>query len=102
MSSIENFSSKLVGEILMCFVMEEDHIAYPPFGRFDWIVAIKHLRIHMLHMIAYKYEQSEKELLVKYIEESRILDYVDDENKWWFDLSVNEYVLLPKRCVYEE
>lgn len=58
----------------------------------------------MLHMIAYKYEKH-KELFVNSIKQSKFLDSMSDQdegNEWYFDLSVDPYVLIPRRCTYDD
>ena len=55
-------------------------------------------------MIAYKYEKH-KELFVNSIKQSKFLDSMSDQdegNEWYFDLSVDPYVLIPRRCTYDD
>ena len=58
----------------------------------------------MLHISAYKYEKH-KELFVNSIKQSKFLDSMSDQdegNEWYFDLSVDPYVLIPRRCTYDD
>ena len=127
MSCIDNFESNLVTEIrklmseiynyesgtvkrvsseiinhdythycLVCHVIEREDTEYSPYGKFSWLSALKHIRIHLLHMIAYRFEKHEKDLFVNAINESKILD-LGMEYDWYFDLSINPYVLVPKK-----